>query len=218
MLAALAPKYDHEIVFVNDGSSDRTLEMLAALARQDEHVRVVSFSRNFGHQSAITAGLDLASGDVAAIIDSDLQDPPEVIPEMIAKWEEGFKVVMASQRAARGEQVQARHGKHLLSPAAESQRYEVAARCRGFPPIDRAVIDAIKQCARNTATCGGMMAWVGFPQFGLKYQRDRRFAGETKYTMTKMVRLALNAILSFSAKPLISPFTWGSWSPFSRWR
>ena len=100
MLAALAPGYDHEILFVNDGSTDQTLPLLRKIAESDAHVRVVDFSRNFGHQIAITAGIDLAAGDAVVIIDADLQDPPEVVPQMIAKWEEGFKVVYGVRSAS----------------------------------------------------------------------------------------------------------------------
>ena len=203
MLAALAPKYDHEIVFVNDGSTDRTLEILAGLAGADEDVRVVSFSRNFGHQSAITAGLDLAAGDVAAIIDSDLQDPPEAIPAMIAKWEEGFKVVYGVRTERHGESKFKRATANLFYRLLQGlSDTKLPLDAGDFRLIDRAVIDVIKQMREEHRYIRGMMAWVGFPQFGLKYQRDRRFAGDTKYTLAKMIRLAANAIFSFSAKPL----------------
>lgn len=202
MLAGLAPKYDHEIVLVNDGSTDRTLEILKGLAERDPHLRVASFSRNFGHQMAITAGIDLAAGDAVVIIDSDLQDPPEVVPRMIAKWEEGFKVVYG---------VRSEPGESRFKLATASLFYRLLQRLSDtrlprdagdFRLLDRAVVAVIKQMREEHRYMRGMMAWVGFPQFGLQYQRDPRHAGQTKYTVPKMVRLAVNAILSFSAKPL----------------
>jgi dolichol-phosphate mannosyltransferase len=202
-MAGLAPKYDHEIVLVNDGSTDRTLEILKALAERDPHLRVASLSRNFGHQLAITAGIDLAAGDAVVIIDSDLQDPPEVVPQMIAKWEEGFKVVYGVRSHRQGE------SRFKLATASLFYRLmqglsdtPIPLDAGDFRLVDRAVVEVIKQMREEHRYMRGMMAWAGFRQFGLLYQRDRRYAGQTKYTVAKMVRLAVNAILSFSAKPL----------------
>jgi polyisoprenyl-phosphate glycosyltransferase len=203
VLAQMAPRYNHEIVLVNDGSTDRTPELLRALAQQDPHVRVINLARNFGHQFAITAGIDYAAGDAVVLIDADLQDPPETIREMVVRWEEGFKVVYGVRSARRGESRFKRWTAGLF--------YRVLQRLSDtrlpldsgdFRLIDRAVVDALKEMREEHRYLRGLVAWVGFPQCGLTYQRDPRYAGETKYTLVKMVRLALNAIFSFSAKPL----------------
>ncbi len=155
MLAGLAPKYDHEIVLVNDGSTDRTLEILKGLAERDPHLRVASFSRNFGHQMAITAGIDLAAGDAVVIIDSDLQDPPEVVPRMIAKWEEGFKVVYG----VRSER-QARAVSNWPPPACSiaSCSGSPTPGCRGTPAISASSTArwsrSSSRCGKSIATCG----------------------------------------------------------------
>lgn len=203
MLVGMAAKCDHEIVFVNDGSTDRSLEILAKMADEDPRVRVVNLSRNFGHQVAITAGIDQAAGDALVIIDSDLQDPPEVVPRMVDKWQEGFKVVYGVRTRREGEKAFKRATASLFYRILQSlSDTRIPADAGDFRLIDRAVAEVIKNMREEHRYMRGMMAWTGFSQFGLCYQRDRRYAGQTKYTLAKMVRLAVNGILSFSAKPL----------------
>jgi polyisoprenyl-phosphate glycosyltransferase len=192
-----------ELVVVDDGSEDATPEILAALAREDERIKVVSLSRNFGHQMAITAGLDHAAGDVVVMIDSDLQDPPEVIPAMLDHWRVGSDVVYATRTDRGGE------SRFKLSTA--SWFYHVmgrlsdvplAANSGDFRLLDRRALDALLSMRERNRYLRGMTSWVGFTQTALPYSRDARHAGKTKYPLRKMVRFALDGIVSFSHTPL----------------
>ncbi|MCL1963595.1 MAG: glycosyltransferase family 2 protein [Firmicutes bacterium] len=193
----------YELIFINDGSRDRTGGMLAALAREHAEVRALHFTRNFGHQIAVTAGLDAATGDAIVIIDADLQDPPEVIPEMAAKWREGYDVVYGKRAR--------REGESAFKKLTAWGFYRVLKGMVGFPiPADagdfrlisRRAADAVRAMPEHNRFLRGMFAWVGFRQTEVLFQRDRRLAGETKYPLRKMVKLALDGILSFSLKPL----------------
>lgn len=192
-----------ELVFVDDGSSDDTQAILRELAERDPRVRVVSLSRNFGHQAAITAGLDHARGDVAVVIDTDLQDPPELIVEMIERWREGADVVHAVRRTRTGETrtklVTARWFYRLLARMTET---EVRPDAGDFRLIDRAALDALRSMRERSRFLRGMSAWVGFEQADVSYDRDQRHAGETKYTLRRMLRFSFDAISSFSNAPL----------------
>jgi dolichol-phosphate mannosyltransferase len=192
-----------ELVLVDDGSTDGSTERIRALARQDKHVRPVIFARNFGHQIAITAGWDYARGEAVIIIDADLQDPPEVIPEMIARWKEGFEVVYAVRAEREGETWFKR-----LSAAAF---YRIIHRITDvkmpvdtgdFRLMDRKVVDVLKTMRERHRFPRGMSAWVGFRQVGVVYKRAARRAGVTKWPFRKMLKLALNAITGFSYFPL----------------
>jgi glycosyltransferase involved in cell wall biosynthesis len=192
-----------ELVLVDDGSTDGSTERICELAAQDEHVRPVIFARNFGHQVAITAGWDYARGDAVVIIDADLQDPPEVILEMIAKWKEGFEVVYA----VRAE----REGETWLKKVTAAAFYRIIYRITDvkipvdtgdFRLMDRKVVDVLKLMRERHRFPRGMSAWVGFRQVGVPYKRAARHAGVTKYPFKKMLQLALNAITSFSYFPL----------------
>lgn len=202
-LAALGDEYDHEIVFVNDGSTDGSLPQLRALADADPNVRVIDLSRNFGHQLAITAGIDAASGDAVVVIDGDLQDPPEVIAEMLAKWEEGYAVVYGQRRSRAGEsalkRVTARWFYRLLNSLSDTP---LPLDTGDFRLMDRAVVDALCSMREEARYIRGMVSWLGFKQYALPYDRDARYAGTTKYTLSKMLRLATNGVMSFSVKPL----------------
>jgi polyisoprenyl-phosphate glycosyltransferase len=203
VLTQLSPRYDHEIVMVNDGSTDRSGELLKAMAQQDPHVRVLNLARNFGHQFAITAGIDHAAGDAVVLIDADLQDPPETMHDMLAQWEEGFKVVYGVRSERRGESRFKRWTAGLFYRVLQRLSDTTIPLDAGdFRLIDRSVVNALKEMREEHRYLRGLVAWVGFPQCGLKYQRDPRYAGQTKYTLVKMARLALNAVFSFSAKPL----------------
>ncbi len=192
-----------ELVLVDDGSIDGSTEMIRELAKKDSHVRPVIFSRNFGHQIAVTAGLDYSRGDAAVIIDADLQDPPEVINDLIAKWKEGYQVVYA----VRSE----REGETWFKRTSASVFYRLIYRITDikipldtgdFRLIDRKVIEVMKKMGERHRFLRGMAAWVGFKQIGVNYKRAARYAGETKYPFKKMIKLALNAITSFSYFPL----------------
>ena len=193
----------YELVFVNDGSRDRTGEMLAALAEAHEAVRVLHFARNFGHQIAVTAGLDAAQGDAVVIIDADLQDPPEVIPEMVAKWREGYEVVYGKRMKRQGESAFKRltaWSFYRLLRAVVG--FPIPADTGDFRLVDRRAADAVRAMPEHNRFLRGMFAWVGFKQTEVLFQRDKRYAGVTKYPLRKMLQLAMNGMLSFSTKPL----------------
>ncbi len=192
-----------ELVLVDDGSSDGSTEVIRELAKKDKHVRPVIFARNFGHQVAITAGWDYARGEAVIIIDADLQDPPELIPAMVAKWREGFEVVYA----VRAE----REGETWFKKTTASMFYRIVHRITDvnipvdagdFRLMDRKVVDVLKTMREKYRFPRGMSAWVGFRQVGIPYKRAMRFAGSTKYPFKKMLALALNAITGFSYFPL----------------
>jgi dolichol-phosphate mannosyltransferase len=192
-----------EVVLINDGSSDGTFHVMRALHERDPRVRVVDFSRNFGHQIAISAGLDYARGDAVIIMDSDLQDPPEVIPQLIARWKAGVEVVYA-QRARRTGETRFK----LLTAAAF---YRLIARITSIqiPPdtgdfrlLDRRVVETLVTMREHHRFMRGLSAWVGFRQEAVPYDRHERFAGTTKYPLRKMIRFALDAITAFSYAPL----------------
>ena len=204
MLGGLAPRYDYEIVLVNDGSTDRSREILITLARQDLHVRVVDLSRNFGHQFAITAGIDYAAGDAVVILDSDLQDPPEVIPQMIAKWEEGFKVVYGVRSERAGESCFKRVTASLFYRCLQRlSKTRMPLDAGDFRLMDRSVVDVVKTMREEHRYLRGIVSWAGFPQAAVGYKRDRRYAGKSKHSTAVMARLAIDAVFSFSAVPLV---------------
>ena len=192
-----------EMVMVNDGSKDRSAEIIREFAKKDKRIRPVIFARNFGHQIAVTAGLDYSRGDAAVIIDSDLQDPPEVILDLIKKWEEGYEVVYA----VRGE----REGETWFKKFTASLFYRIIYRITeveipmdtgDFRLLDRKVVNVMGQMRERNRFLRGMSSWVGFKQTGVTYMRAARYAGETKYPFRNMFRLAMNAITGFSYFPL----------------
>jgi polyisoprenyl-phosphate glycosyltransferase len=192
-----------ELVLVDDGSTDGSTDIIHELAKKDERVRPVIFARNFGHQIAITAGWDYARGDAVAIIDADLQDPPELILDMAKKWKEGYEVVYAVRKE--------REGESWFKLWTASLFYRIIYRITDvkipldtgdFRLMDRKVVNVLKQMRERHRFPRGMSAWVGFKQIGVEYKRAARVAGETKYPFRKMFRLALNAITGFSYFPL----------------
>ena len=201
--ARLEPEMGHELVFVDDGSRDGTLEMLREIAAADRAVRVLALSRNFGHQVAITAGIDAAAGDAVVVIDDDLQDPPEVILEMLDKWREGYKVVYGVRTKRKGESAfKVATAKLFYRFLGRLSETPIPLDTGDFRLMDRQVVDVLKAMREENRYVRGMVAWVGFRQYGLPYERDARFAGETHYPLGRMLDLALNGILSFSRKPL----------------
>ena len=192
-----------ELLLVDDGSRDGSRERILQLAQEDRHVRPIIFSRNFGHQIAVTAGLDYSLGEAVVIIDADLQDPPEVSPELVEKWREGFEVVYAVRAERKGETWFKRATASLFYRLIyRITDVEIPVDTGDFRLIDRKVVDALKQMKERHRFLRGMAAWVGFRQIGVPYARQARTAGETKYTFGKMVRFALNAVTGFSYFPL----------------
>lgn len=192
-----------EIVYVDDGSTDTTAEILQKFTGADDRVRLLRFSRNFGHQAAITAGMEHARGRCTIVIDSDLQDPPEVIPAMIKKWQEGFEVVYGQRESRAGETFFKKFTAAMFYRLIDSlSDVHLPPDVGDFRLVDRKVVDALKVMPERSRYVRGMIAWVGFRQCALLYARDERFAGETKYPLRKMIRFAVDATTSFSDKPL----------------
>ena len=203
-IAALEPLGEpFELVLVNDVSRDSSPEIIRRLHEQDPRIKIINFSKNFGHQIAITAGMDYARGEVVVVIDSDLQDPPEVIPRMIEEWKRGFQVVYG----VRGE----REGETAFKLATASIFYRLIRKITNvdipldagdFRLMDRRVVNALKSMREQKRFMRGLSVWVGFKQTGITYKRDARKAGETKYPVRKMIRFALDGITAFSYLPL----------------
>ncbi|MFD0958313.1 glycosyltransferase [Paenibacillus chungangensis] len=193
----------YELLFVNDGSKDRTVDLVRMICEFDPHVRLIDFSRNFGHQIAITAGMDHAHGEAIVIIDADLQDPPEVILDMIAKWKEGYEVVYGQRLKRKGETV----FKKLTAMAfyrllRSMTTVDIPIDTGDFRLIDRKVCDVLRGLKEKNRFVRGLISWIGFRQTSVEYVREERFAGETKYPLRKMLRFAMDGITSFSYKPL----------------
>jgi polyisoprenyl-phosphate glycosyltransferase len=192
-----------ELVLINDGSRDRSPELMRNLHACDDHVKVVNFARNFGHQIAITAGMDYARGDAVIVMDADLQDPPEVIPDLLAKWQEGFQVIYAIRAERKGEtwfkEFTAKAFYRIIN---RITNIDIPVDTGDFRLMDRKVVDALKGMREKHRFMRGLSVWVGFRQTGVKYVRAERFAGETKYPLKKMLKFALDGITSFSYLPL----------------
>lgn len=196
-------KYDYEIIFVNDGSKDKTLEILKEIASKDKKVKIISLSRNFGHQAAVTAGLKYTTGDAVVIMDADMQDPPEMIVDMIQLWENGNEVVYAKRKVRKGEtQFKLFTAKIFYKILNGLSDVEIPKDTGDFRLADRKVIDIINSLPEHNKFLRGLFSWVGFKQKAIEYQREERIAGKTKYPLKKMLKLASDGITSFSTKPL----------------
>lgn len=200
-LRAISP--DFEIIYVDDGSRDRTAELLHAIQLSAPEVRMLRLSRNFGHQVAVSAGLDYATGEAVVLIDADLQDPPEVIADMVAKWREGYHVVYGQRADRSGEThfklATARAFYRLINRLSE---VPIPLDTGDFRLMDRRVVDALKRMREKHRMLRAMTSWVGFRQVAVPYSRAERFAGTSKYPLRKMLAFALDGIISFSAIPL----------------
>lgn len=195
--------YDHEIVFVNDGSKDKTLPILKEIATKDEKAKVISFSRNFGHQAAVTAGLKFVTGDCILIIDSDMQDPPELLVDMLKLWEDGNEVIYAKRKTRKGEsKFKLMTAKMFYKVLNDLSDVEIPKDTGDFRLVDRKVVDVINSMPEHNKFLRGLFSWVGFKQKPIEYERQERFAGKTKYPLKKMLKLASDGIISFSTKPL----------------
>lgn len=197
------PVSEFELVFVDDGSKDTTLEILRSIQVEDRRVRVVALSRNFGHQMAVTAGLEHATGDAVVLIDGDLQDPPEVIGEMIGCWRRGVDVAYGVRRERAGETAfKIWTAKFFYRSINRLSDVSIPLDTGDFRLMDRAVVEALLRMPERDRFLRGMVAWLGFTQEAVGYRRSARFAGTTKYPLKKMLRFALDGILSFSLVPL----------------
>lgn len=196
------PAYNYELIFVNDGSRDSSLAKLIALQAKDDRIRVINFSRNYGHQLAVTAGLDYAQGDAVIIMDSDMQDPPKVSFELIKRWEEGYDVVYA-QRRTRKDTLFKRFTAHafylVLQKLAD---IDIPRNTGDFRLLDRRVVDELNRFREHDRFLRGLVSYVGFKQIAVQFDRDRRHAGTTGYPLKKMIRFAADGIIGFSAAPL----------------
>jgi len=183
-----------EFIFVDDGSSDGTFDKLKDLAGDDNRIQVISLSRNFGHQAALTAGIDHAEGDAIIVMDADLQHPPELIPRFIEKWQQGFDLVYAQR-----EGIKPRLGYRIINAL---MKVNVPAESADFRLMDRKVVEAFRQMPERSRFIRGMISWLGFKQIGIGYKEANRFSGQRTYTLRQTARMALNAILAFSSIPL----------------
>lgn len=195
--------YEYEIIFVNDGSKDKTLEILEEISKNERYIKIISFSRNFGHQAAVTAGLKDTTGDAIVVIDADMQDPPELIKDMIKLWEEGNEVIYAKRKIRKGESkfklITAKMFYDILNGLAD---VEIPKDTGDFRLVDKKVVEVINNLPEHNKFLRGLFSWTGFKQIPIEYERKERVAGKTKYPLKKMVKLALDGIIGFSTKPL----------------
>ena len=195
--------YEYELICVNDGSKDKTLPILEEIAKNDSKVKVISFARNFGHQCAVTAGLKYVTGDCAVIIDADLQDPPELIPEMLKLWEEGNEVIYGKRKTRDGESVfKLLTAKMFYKTLNALSDVEIPKDTGDFRLVDRKVVDIMNAMPEHNKFLRGLWGWIGFKQIPFEYERKERIERKTKYPLKKMLKLASDGIIGFSTKPL----------------
>jgi dolichol-phosphate mannosyltransferase len=196
------PDTDYELIFVDDGSSDATMQRIRECARVDERVRFISFSRNFGHQHALAAGIDHAFGDAVVTLDGDLQHPPELIPSLAAHWRGGDDVVYTIRESNEGHALKELISRTFYWSMRKLTGVRVPTGGADFRLIDRRVADYLRQCREQAVFVRGLVPWLGFRSRGIPYHAQERFGGETKYLPTRMIRFALDGVFSFSTVPL----------------
>lgn len=194
--------YDFELIFVNDGSKDDSLERLVQLQGKDDRMIVIDFARNYGHQIAVTAGLDAASGDAVIIMDSDMQDPPRVSLELIEKWEAGYDVVYAQRRSREDSFFKKFTANLFYRTLQKLADIDIPRNTGDFRLLDRKIVDELKKFKEHNRFLRGMVSFIGFKQTAVAFDRDKRYAGETGYPLRKMIKFAADGILSFSTVPL----------------
>lgn len=200
--------YDYEIIFINDGSQDKTLPLLTKIANKDKKVKIISLSRNFGHQAAVSAGLKYATGDAVLIIDADLQDPPKVIPDMLKLWEKGYEVIYGRRLLRKGESFfKLFTAKMYYKVLNHLSTVNIPKDTGDFRLVDKKVVEVINSLPEHNRFLRGLFSFAGFKQIEFLYERDKRYAGKTKYTLKKMLRLSSDGIIGFSDKPLSFLFT-----------
>lgn len=193
----------YEIIFVNDGSRDASARIIAQLYKNDTSVRLINFTRNFGHMPAISAGMDYARGEAVIVIDADLQDPPELFPQMVAQWKQGYQVVYGKRMERKGETAFKKWTAKLFYRLIRMlTTVDMPLDTGDFRLIDRKVCDAVKNLREKNRYVRGLVSWVGFEQTAVEYVREERYAGKTKYSLSKMITFAMDAITAFSYKPL----------------
>ena len=196
-------QYEHEIIIIDDGSRDKTLEKLEIIANLDKSVKVISFSRNFGHQAAVVAGLKEATGDAIIIIDADMQDPPEIIPQMIQLWEQGNEIVYGKRKKREGESsFKLLTAKLFYKTLNALSDVEIPRDTGDFRLVDKKVVDEMNKLPEHNKFLRGLWSWLGYKQYAFEYERKERFAGKTKYPLKKMLKLASDGVVSFSNKPI----------------
>jgi glycosyltransferase involved in cell wall biosynthesis len=202
-LAGETSDYDFEFLFINDGSRDRTLEIIKGYAEKDPRVAYINLSRNFGKETAMLAGLDHATGDATVIIDADLQDPPELIPQMLKYWEEGYDDVYARRTSRKGESwLKKATSSGFYKVLQHSTRIPIQQDTGDFRLLDRRCVEALKQIRESQRYTKGMFSWIGYKKKEITYERDPRAAGETKWNYFKLINLAIDGITSFTTSPL----------------
>ncbi|MEQ8467632.1 glycosyltransferase family 2 protein [Coleofasciculus sp. E1-EBD-02] len=204
-ISAVADRMDGlvEFILINDGSRDRSLQIIRELHQQDKRVCYLSLARNFGHQMAVTAGLNFARGQVIVVLDADLQDPPELIPDMVEKWRQGYQVVYAQRIKRRNESVFKRFTAYVFYRLLKSlAEVDIPTDTGDFCLMDRQVVDLLNAMPEQNRYIRGLRSWVGFRQTAIRFERDPRFAGDVKYTFRKSLGLAVNSLVSFSKVPL----------------
>ncbi|HCY43112.1 MAG TPA: glycosyltransferase [Prolixibacteraceae bacterium] len=211
LIRVLPETYFHEIIYVNDGSSDNTFRVILALAKENPTIKYISFSRNFGHQNALKAGYDFASGDCAISLDADLQHPPDVIPALISKWEEGFEIV----NTIRNDHASITYTKKISSGIfykimRKLSDVNIENGMADFRLIDKKVLKQLKLFNENFLFFRGLIPWMGFSQTNVEFTAAERFAGTTKYTLKKMLKFATTGVTAFSVKPLRLSIYFGS--------
>ncbi|OFX60614.1 MAG: glycosyl transferase family 2 [Bacteroidetes bacterium GWB2_41_8] len=211
LIRVLPETYFHEIIYVNDGSSDNTFRVILALAKENPTIKYISFSRNFGHQNALKAGYDFASGDCAISLDADLQHPPDVIPALISKWEEGFEIV----NTIRNDHASIAYTKKISSGIfykimRKLSDVNIENGMADFRLIDKKVLKQLKLFNENFLFFRGLIPWMGFSQTNVEFTAAERFAGTTKYTLKKMLKFATTGVTAFSVKPLRLSIYFGS--------